>query len=163
MANHHLRNKTLTLKAKGLLSLILALPEDWDYTLKGLSLISRESVDAIREAVKELEQAGYIVRSRERNGKGQLKGTEYIIYERPQAVENSPGMAKPILGNPTLASPVQEDPVLAMPVLATPVLGNPMQIITNRTRTDLSKTKRARTDGLNPHPSNPDLDRKSVV
>ena len=54
MANHHLRNKTLSLKAKGLLSLILALPEDWDYTLKGLSLISRESVDAIREAVKEL-------------------------------------------------------------------------------------------------------------
>lgn len=157
MANHHLRNKTLTLKAKGLLSLILALPEDWDYTLKGLSFISRESLDAIREAVKELEQAGYIVRSRERNGKGQLKGTEYIIYERPQAVEDPPGMAKPVLENPTLVNPVREIPTLETPVLAIPVLGNPTQLNTNRTRTDLSKTKRERTDGLNPHPSNPDL------
>ena len=157
MANHHLRNKTLTLKAKGLLSLILALPEDWDYTLKGLSLISRESVDAIREAVKELEQAGYIVRSRERNGKGQLKGTEYIIYERPQAAEDPPGMARPVLENPTLGNPVRGIPVLETPVLAIPMLGNPTQLNTNRTRTDLSKTKKDITDGVNPHPSNPDL------
>ena len=64
MSNHHLRNKELTLKAKGLLSQTLSLPEDWDYTLKGLSLINREKIDAIREAIKELERAGYIVRSR---------------------------------------------------------------------------------------------------
>ena len=66
MSNHHLRNKELTLKAKGLLSQMLSLPEDWDYTLAGLSHINREKIDAIREAVKELEKAGYIVRSRER-------------------------------------------------------------------------------------------------
>ena len=156
MANHHLRNKTLSLKAKGLLSLILALPEDWDYTLKGLSLISRESVDAIREAVKELEQAGYIVRSRERNGKGQLKGTEYIIYERPQIAEEPYVLTKPMLENPTLGNPVQEIPTLETPVLAIPMLGNPTQLNTNRTRTDLSKTKKEITDGVNPHPSNPD-------
>ena len=65
MSNHHLRNKELSLKAKGLLSQMLSLPEDWDYTLKGLSHINREKIDAIREAVKELEKAGYIVRSRE--------------------------------------------------------------------------------------------------
>ena len=64
MSNHHLRNKELSLKAKGLLSQMLSLPEDWDYTLKGLSLINREKIDAIREAIKELERAGYIVRSR---------------------------------------------------------------------------------------------------
>ena len=63
MSNHHLRNKELSLKAKGLLSQMLSLPEDWDYTLKGLSLINREKIDAIREAIKELERAGYIVRS----------------------------------------------------------------------------------------------------
>ena len=51
MSNHHLRNKNLTLKAKGLLSQMLSLPEDWDYTLKGLSYINRESIDAIRTAV----------------------------------------------------------------------------------------------------------------
>lgn len=65
MSNHHLRNKELSLKAKGLLSQMLSLPEDWDYTLAGLSHINREKIDAIREAVKELEKAGYIVRSRE--------------------------------------------------------------------------------------------------
>ena len=65
MSNHHLRNKELTLKAKGLLSQMLSLPEDWDYTLAGLSHINREKIDAIREAVRELERAGYIVRSRE--------------------------------------------------------------------------------------------------
>ena len=64
MSNHHLRNKELSLKAKGLLSQMLSLPEDWDYTLKGLSLINREKIDAIREAIKELERAGYIVRSK---------------------------------------------------------------------------------------------------
>ena len=63
MANHHLRNKALSLKAKGLLSLMLSLPEDWDYTLAGLSYINREKIDAIRAAVRELERAGYIQRS----------------------------------------------------------------------------------------------------
>ena len=73
MSNHHLRNKELSLKAKGLLSQMLSLPEDWDYTLAGLSFINREKIDAIREAVKELERAGYIVRSRERDEKGRLR------------------------------------------------------------------------------------------
>ena len=67
MSNHHLRNKELSLKAKGLLSQMLSLPEDWDYTLAGLSLINREKIDAIREAVRELENAGYIQRSTEKN------------------------------------------------------------------------------------------------
>ena len=83
MANHHLKNKDLSLKSKGLLSQMLSLPEDWDYTLKGLSMINRESIDAIREAVRELEQAGYIIRTRERNEFGHLKGTDYMIFEKP--------------------------------------------------------------------------------
>ena len=83
MSNHHLRNKELTLKAKGLLSQMLSLPEDWDYTLAGLSQINREKIDAIREAIKELERAGYIVRSRERDEKGRLRGADYVIYEQP--------------------------------------------------------------------------------
>ena len=67
MSNHHLRNRALSLKAKGLLSQMLSLPEDWDYTLQGLARINRESIDAIRQAIRELEQAGYIQRSRERD------------------------------------------------------------------------------------------------
>jgi hypothetical protein len=81
MSNRHLRDKSLSLKAKGLLSQILSLPDEWDYTLSGLSHINRESIDAIRTAVQELERAGYIKRSRVRNGKGQLAGAEYVVYD----------------------------------------------------------------------------------
>ena len=76
MSNHHLRNRALSLKAKGLLSQMLSLPEDWDYTLQGLARINRESIDAIRQAIRELEQAGYIQRSRERDEKGRLRGAD---------------------------------------------------------------------------------------
>lgn len=103
MSNHHLRNKKLSLKAKGLLSQMLSLPKDWDFTLAGLSYINREKIDAIREAVRELENAGYIVRSRERDEKGRLRGTEYIIYEQPQ----TPTSDLPTLENPTLENPMQ--------------------------------------------------------
>ena len=84
MSNHHLRNKELSLKAKGLLSQMLSLPEDWDYTLAGLSLINRESIDAIRTAVWELEKAGYITRRQGRDEKGKMTAIEYTIYEQPQ-------------------------------------------------------------------------------
>ena len=84
MSNHHLRNKDLSLKAKGLLSQMLSLPENWDYTLKGLSLINRESIDAIRTAVRELEKAGYITRQQNRDGKGKMADMVYTIYEQPQ-------------------------------------------------------------------------------
>ena len=77
MSNYHLRNRALSLKAKGLLSQMLSLPEDWDYTLQGLARINRESIDAIRQAIRELEQAGYIQRSRERDEKGRLRGADY--------------------------------------------------------------------------------------
>ena len=100
MSNHHLRDKGLSLKAKGLLSQMLSLPEDWDYTLKGLSLINREQIDAIRAAIRELERAGYIVRSRERDSQGRLRGADYVIYEQPQSVLNSPMLENPMLDNP---------------------------------------------------------------
>ena len=107
MSNHHLRNKELSLKAKGLLSQMLSLPEDWDYTLAGLSLINREKIDAIREAVRELENAGYIQRSRERDEKGRLRGTTYVIYEQPPKLD-LPTLEKPTLDNPTLEKPMLE-------------------------------------------------------
>ena len=115
MSNHHLRNKELSLKAKGLLSQMLSLPEDWDYTLAGLSYINREKIDAIREAVRELERAGYIQRSRERDEKGRLRGTDYIIYEQPPNLD-LPTLENPTLGNPTLENPTQEKPTLENPM-----------------------------------------------
>ena len=124
MSNHHLRNKELSLKAKGLLSQMLSLPEDWDYTLKGLSLINREKIDAIREAIKELERAGYIVRSRERDEKGRLRGADYVIFEQPQP----PTPDLPTLENPTLDNPMQEKPTLEKPTLENPTQLNKNQI-----------------------------------
>ena len=137
MSNHHLRNKELSLKAKGLLSQMLSLPEDWDYTLAGLALINREKIDAIREAVRELERAGYIVRSRERDEKGRLRGAEYVIYEQPQ----TPTLDLPTLENPTLDNPTQEKPTLEKPTLE-----NPTQLNKDIQRTDLPKTEKSNTD-----------------
>ena len=138
MSNHHLRNKDLTLKAKGLLSQMLSLPEDWDYTLVGLSRINREKIDAIREAVRELEKAGYIQRSRERDEKGRLRGADYIIYEQP------PTLDLPTLGNPTLEKPTQENPMLENPTLE-----NPTQLYKEIQRTNLPKKEKSNTDLLN--------------
>lgn len=83
MSNYHLKDKTLSLKAKGLLSQMLSLPDDWNYTLDGLAQINKEKIDAIRTAVKELESAGYINRTRERDEKGRLGDTIYEIHEQP--------------------------------------------------------------------------------
>ena len=110
MSNHHLRNHTLSLKAKGLLSQMLSLPDDWDYTLQGLAQINKESIDAIREAVRELERAGYIERSRERDERGCLRGTVYTIYEQPHA---EPTPEKPMQALPTLDNPILEKPIIA--------------------------------------------------
>ena len=141
MSNHHLRNKDLSLKAKGLLSQMLSLPEDWDFTLKGLSLINREQIDAIRAAVRELEQAGYIVRSRERDSQGRLRGADYIIYEQPQPVPDLPA-----LENPTLDNPMQEKPTLEKPTLE-----NPTQLNKDIQRTDLPKKEKSNTDLSSTH------------
>ena len=143
MSNHHLRNKELSLKAKGLLSQMLSLPEDWDYTLAGLSFITREKIDAIREAVKELERAGYIVRSRERDEKGRLRGTDYVIFEQPQT---PPVSDLPTLENPTLDNPTLEKPMLENPTLENPTLENPTQLNKDRSRTNLSKKEKSITD-----------------
>lgn len=84
MSNYHLSDKEISLKAKGLLSQMLSLPENWDYTLKGLAKINKEGIEAIRTAVIELEKAGYILRSQGRDAKGRMLSSEYVIYEQPQ-------------------------------------------------------------------------------
>ena len=88
MSNHHLKNKNLSLKAKGLLSYMLSLPEDWNYTIGGLTVVCMEGRDAIREAVKELERQGYVVRTRVRDEQGRLRNAEYTIYEVPHSAQD---------------------------------------------------------------------------
>ena len=134
MSNHHLRNTDLSLKSKGLLSQMLSLPEEWDYTLKGLSKINREGIDAIREAIRELERAGYVTRTRVRNEKGQLGAADYVIHEFPV-------LPKPILENPTLDKPVSENPTLE----------NSMQENPTQLNKELSSKELSNTDLLNNH------------
>ena len=143
MSNHHLRNRNMSLRAKGLLSLMLSLPEDWDYALKGLASISMEGVDAIRTVIRELEALGYLERRRKRNEKGQLKDAEYIIHERP--IENMNQKQEP--QQPMFTQPTPHEPISENPVLDKPVSEGTTQLNTN-----ISNTKELNTD-VNNYPS----------
>ena len=115
MSNHHLRNEKLSLKAKGLLSMMLSLPDDWNYTTRGLAKICKEGVDAIGAALRELESAGYIVRHQLRDRYGRISDTEYVIYEQPQPRKSnatqpdtdSPGTENPYLDKPDTEKPAE--------------------------------------------------------
>lgn len=138
MSNHHLRNTELSLKAKGLLSLMLSLPDNWDYTTKGLARICKDGVDSICAAVRELEEHGYVIRERVRGANGQLGSIEYTILEQP---------AEP---SPERENPVQVKPILENPVLGKPEQENPAQLNKDKSNTDLSITEQS-----NPIRSNP--------
>lgn len=138
MSNHHLRNTELSLKAKGLLSLMLSLPDNWDYTTKGLARICKDGVDSICAAVRELEEHGYVIRERVRGANGQLGSIEYTILEQP---------AEP--------SPERENPVQVKPILENPVLGKPEQEIPAQSNKDKSNTNLSITEPSNSIRSNP--------
>ena len=154
MSNHHLRDKSLSLKAKGLLSLMLSLPEEWDYTTKGLARICKDGVDSICAGVRELEEHGYVIRQRVRNANGQLGAIEYTILEQPRPPEPKPG--KPERENPVLDNPEQ-----ALPVLAEPEQENPAQLNTKESSKDKSKKDLSSTEGSNPILSSPQTPRGS--
>ena len=136
MSNCHLRDKGLSLKAKGLLSQMLSLPENWDYTLSGLSHINRESKDAIRSAVNELEAAGYIQRRQTTDASGKFSGNEYVIHESP--VKTEPSLEKPSSGNPTTDNPST----------GKPSSGNPTQLNIDITNTQKQNTDISSTDSI---------------
>lgn len=127
MSNHHLRNTDLSLKAKGLLSLMLSLPEDWDYTMKGLARICKDGIDSISGGIRELEAHGYLIRERIRNENGQLGSIEYTILEQPK----SP--------TPMQGAPILENPIQAVPTLDTPMQGDPAQLNTKGSSNQISK------------------------
>ena len=155
MSNHHLKNRSLSLKAKGLLSVMLSLPDEWDYTLRGLAAISREGVDAIREAIRELEDAGYIVRSRGRNEKGQLSGTEYVIYEHPQQSADAP-----VLDIPTQEKSVVADKPSGESKSTEPLNFNTSKVISEPCKTSNSSGKTPMWE--NPTLENPTLEKPTL-
>ena len=158
MANYHLRDISLSLKAKGLLSLMLSLPEGWDYTTKGLACICKDGVDSICSTVRELEKAGYVQRRRLRNELGHLTEIEYTILEKPVRTASSeesalpdssakagtpPKREKPVLDDPVLDNPEQAFPEQASPAQDEPEQEKPAQLniqesITEKSITDLS-------------------------
>ena len=144
MSNHHLRDKSLSLKAKGLLSLMLSLPEEWDYTTKGLARICKDGVDSICAGVRELEEHGYVIRQRVRNPNGQLGAIEYTILEQPRPPE--PG--KPERENPVLDNPEQASPVLGEPEQENPAQLNTNQVITNERNNSLRNYQSINLDGM---------------
>ena len=136
MSNFHLKDKRLSLKAKGLLSQMLSLPDDWDYTLSGLSYINRESKDAIRSAVNELETAGYIRRRQTTDASGKFSANEYTIFERP------------IEGEPMLDKPLSENPITVNPSAVNPLPENPTQLNTKKSNTQKQNTHGSNTDSI---------------
>lgn len=138
MSNYHLRDPNLSNKARGLLSTMLSLPENWDYTTRGLARICKDGVDGITAQLKELEQYGYLVRHRVRDAGGRIVDMEYIIYEKPHT-----------------ASPDTEKPYMVKPDMALPCLETPAQInidkrITDESNTDLSITHSILSDSSRP-------------
>ena len=146
MSNHHLRNTELSLKAKGLLSLMLSLPENWDYTTKGLAAICKDGIDSISSCIRELEKHGYIIRERMRNEKGQLTTIEYTILEQPKSAP------------PERENPIRENPVLDIPAQAEPIQENTALLNTNKSNikelnTDISNTYPIKSYQKEPEPT----------
>ena len=148
MSNHHLKDTGLSLKSKGLLSIMLSLPESWNYTTRGLAAICKEGVDAIGSAIRELEAAGYIVRRLLRGDDGRITDTEYVIYERPQDGMDTPPAAEPQPGGPDTPLPHPENPYAAEPDVAAPCTEKPAQLNINQINTNRSNTNPSRrTEG----------------
>lgn len=149
MSNHHLTDRDLSFKAKGLMSYMLSRPDDWDFTIAGLSRLNKDGRDAIGRIIQELESHGYLERIRRRQSKGTFGTMEYILHEQPM-----PG--NPALDNPALENPGQDNPVLDNPAQEKPVQGNRPQLNTDRQNTERKKNENKNTESSTTHLSNPD-------
>ena len=156
MSNHHLKDTALSLKAKGLLSMFLSFPDDWNYSTRGLAAICKEGVEAIGNTIKELEKAGYIIRRQLRGANGRITDTEYIIYEQPQEPERTgPDMDRPDTTPPDTASPDTGNPDMVDPDAAGPDMDGPdaenhAQLNINQSTTQKSNTQRSNTHSFPP-------------
>ena len=150
MSNYHLRDMSLSLKAKGLLSLMLSLPENWDYTMKGLARICKDGIDSISGGIRELEAHGYLIRTRVRGANGQLGSIEYTILEQPKTP------------SPTQEKPIRENPVQANPMLDAPIQENPAQLNKEESSNYPSKTDLSITQESSPILSSPTAPREQT-
>ncbi len=154
MSNHHLKDTALSLKAKGLLSMFLSFPDDWNYSTRGLAAICKEGVEAIGNTIKELEKAGYIVRRQLRGANGRITDTEYVIYEQPQEPPDpdagGPDTTPPDMGQPDTGKPDMADPDVVAPDMDAPHTENRAQLNINQSTTQKSNTQRSNTHSFPP-------------
>ena len=141
MANYHLRDKNLSLKAVGLLSKMLSFNDGWQFSTKGLSMICKEGPDAVLAALRELEDHGYLVRHRQRDSKGRMSNTVFEIYEQPQPV--SPHREKPHMENPDVDNPHMEKPHGENPAQL-----NTNQVINNQRNNNPNNYQSINLDGM---------------
>ena len=150
MSNYHLKDTALSLKAKGLLSMFLSFPDDWNYSTRGLASICKEGVEAIGNTIKELEKAGYILRRQLRGANGRITDTEYVIYERPQdpelpAPEDTGPETPPDTGAPDTALPDT-----GFPDMVDPDTENRPELNIKKSKTKRSITQRSKTHSFSP-------------
>lgn len=132
LSNYHFKEKGMSLKAKGLLSLMLSLPENWDYSAAGLVTLSKDGKDSVNAALKELEKFGYLKRTQAIDARGKFSGYNYEIFEQPFAVEaEKPTTDKPFAENPTTEKTTTE---------------NPPQLNINKLNTKKSNTYKSNTE-----------------
>ncbi|RKI67831.1 helix-turn-helix domain-containing protein [bacterium 1xD42-67] len=150
MSNYHLKDTALSLKAKGLLSMFLSFPDDWNYSTRGLASICKEGVEAIGNTIKELEKAGYILRRQLRGANGRITDTEYVIYERPQPPEPSaPEDAGPETP-PDTGAPDTALPDTGFPDMVDPDTENRPELNIKKSKTKRSITQRSKTHSFSP-------------
>ena len=149
MSNHHLRNTALSLKAKGIMSLMLSLPESWDYTTRGLSRICKDGVDSICTTLNELEKHGYLTRERLRDDHGRLGDIEYTIHEQPIKVEKPVNKPLP----PKRDFPEQVNPDQVKPDVEKPDMEEPDQVFPAQLSIDISSSQRSSPKKINTHAS----------
>ena len=149
MSNHHLTDRDLSFKAKGLMSYMLSRPDDWDFTIAGLSRLNKDGRDAIGRIIQELESHGYLERIRRRQSKGTFGTMEYVLHEQPM-----PG--NPALDKPALENPGQDNPLLDNPAQEKPVQENRPQLNTERKNTERKKNENKNTESSTTDLSNPD-------
>ena len=178
MSNHHLQDNSLSFKARGILSTMLSLPDDWDYTLAGLAKIAKDSVSAVKSGVAELEEAGYIKRAQGRAKNGQFSKNIYDVYEIPLIVdeteentvesfdnitpaseqgEDNPGFEEPLCDNYETGeiegeapSPLSDFPSTAELSVEKPSTENRAQLNTNKQKTELQNTYIQNTRSIDP-------------
>ena len=145
MSNTHLRDRRLSYKSKGLLSVILSLPPEWNYTIAGLAVISSDGKDSVRSAINELEKNGYILRFQKRDELGRMTINEYVVYEDPKqnpaynSQEQCEGVSGEAETDVSFSSPSAEDPLSENPSTDDPTADSILYIL----NTDISSTNKS--------------------